>query len=103
MRVASRRLKSYSPKPRALIAPGDWAVWPTSTTIRNAARSQSGLGSLLAAPPAGPAQVEWPAPCHTRSAVAAGAAPPALLGKAKKKPQDPFPLTDPKKTSANPE
>ena len=103
MRVASRRLKSYSPKPRALFAPGDWAVWPTSTTIRNAARSQSGLGSLLAAPLAGPAQVECPAPCQSSSAVAAVATTPTFRRKAMKNPNDPLPIAGPNRISAGPE
>ena len=45
---ASRRLNSYSGTPRALIAPGTWAVWPTSTRTRNDARSHPvPLGGLL--------------------------------------------------------
>src|ERR1700693_196305 len=37
---ASRRLKSYSLTPRALIAPGESAVWPTSSTTRKFAGAQ---------------------------------------------------------------
>ena len=39
MALASFRLNSYSGTPRALIAPGISAVWPTSTRIRNLLRS----------------------------------------------------------------
>ena len=37
---ASLRLNSYSGTPRALSAPGEVAVWPTSTSTRNADRAQ---------------------------------------------------------------
>src|SRR6516225_3792152 len=37
---ASLRLNSYSGTPRALSAPGDVAVWPTSMSTRNADRAQ---------------------------------------------------------------
>ena len=42
MRLASRRLKPYSLLPRALMAPGASALWPTSSTTRKCARSQCG-------------------------------------------------------------
>jgi len=41
IRLASRRLNSYSGTPRALMAPGTSAEWPTSITTRNWARSQA--------------------------------------------------------------
>src|SRR6516225_8817446 len=45
---ASWRLKAYSGIPRALIAPGTSAVWPTSTTTRNEARAQLSEPAWLA-------------------------------------------------------
>ena len=48
IRRASRRLKSYSGTPRALVAPGSCAVWPTSRMTRNAARLHFDAGALAA-------------------------------------------------------
>ena len=43
MALARRRLNSYSWTPRALSAPGEVAVWPTSITSRNVERGQVAL------------------------------------------------------------
>src|SRR5262249_22766364 len=66
--VASCRLKSYSPKPRALIAPGTCAVCPTSTTTRKAARSQADGGGVFAVPAAPSADAQFQAPKTSSSA-----------------------------------
>src|SRR5262249_27458083 len=68
IRAASRRLKSYSQKPRALGAPGDSAVCPTSTTTRKAAWSQAESGDFFAGPPAPSAHAHCHAPGHATSA-----------------------------------
>src|SRR5262249_2559226 len=66
--VASCRLKSYSPKPRALIAPGTCAVCPTSTTTRKAARSQAERAGFFAEPAAPSADAQFQAPKASSSA-----------------------------------
>src|SRR5262249_48222589 len=61
--LARFRLKSNSRNPRALLAPGTSAVWPTSRTRRNAARLQ---GVSAALPPRGfsSAAAGWRTPCQ---------------------------------------
>src|SRR5215470_8217640 len=66
--VASRRLKSYSQKPRALGAPGDSAVCPTSTTTPKAGWSQAERGGFFAGPPAPSAHAHCHTPGHATSA-----------------------------------
>src|SRR5262249_47964871 len=74
--VASRRLKSYSQKPRALGAPGDSAVCPTSTTTRKAAWSQAKRGDFFAGPPAPSAQAHCHAPGPSAPGPSHGPRPP---------------------------
>src|SRR5215471_2414437 len=85
--VASRRLKSYSQKPRALGAPGDSAVCPTSTTTRKAAWSQAERGNFFAGPPGPSAHAQCHAPCPSSNARATTGA----IRRRKVIPNSPFP------------
>src|SRR5262245_34550338 len=77
--------------PRALFAPGESAVCPTSTTRRNAIRSQAEAGNFVAAPSAGPAQVECHASGHATSAATTVATSPTPRRKAINVPRSPSP------------
>src|SRR5262249_36857126 len=91
--AASGRLKSYSQKPRALGAPGDSAVCPTSTTTRKAAWSQAERGDFFAGPPAPSAHAHCHAPGHATSAATTVATSPIRRRKAIKPAPTPLPAS----------
>src|SRR6516162_6646046 len=66
-RLARRRLKSYSSRPRALFAPGTLAVCPTSMIRRNSVRLQVEPLGIWAG---GSARPSWDAPYDSSSATA---------------------------------